>query len=264
MRGRLSNLVKVFFYNLKSRYLLPTACYFCGLPLTDDRYIRKPRVCLCAGCQARLSFVPPEQQGLCLPAHTGEHGRRRLYDPAAYPAALTFSYPDYFPCYSAMRYEEPINRAVAALKFGGDLAAVPPLGALLTGCIQQFILPREGAPDFLVPVPLHPRRLRERGYNQAAELALEAGRLCKLPVAVDGLQRVRATARQSTLQGVDQRAANLADAFRVNASSPRAFVGKSLILLDDVLTTGSTVRNAALSLVFGGAAKVVILTLAID
>jgi ComF family protein len=105
--------------------------------------------------------------------------------------------------------------------------------------------------DGVVPVPLHPARRRERGYNQARLLAAEVGRHSGVPV-LDGLDRVRATPSQTRL-GERERAENLRASFRARPGVAR---GKRLLLVDDVCTTGSTLRHCRDALLGDGAAEV--------
>jgi ComF family protein len=106
----------------------------------------------------------------------------------------------------------------------------------------------------LVPVPLHPLRLRQRGYNQSALIALGTGR----KIDARALERIRDTPPQAGL-GAEQRRRNLAGAFRARAERVR---GRRVILVDDVVTTGATVEAASRELLRAGAQSVDVLTLA--
>ena len=112
--------------------------------------------------------------------------------------------------------------------------------------------------DALVPVPLHPARRRDRGYNQAEALAVQLGRTGRRPVITKGLRRVRFTGTQTRLKS-GARAENLDGAFRADA---RHVGGKSILLIDDVCTTGSTLAHCRDELLRAGAARVDALTLA--
>jgi ComF family protein len=112
--------------------------------------------------------------------------------------------------------------------------------------------------DVLVPVPLHATRLRERGYNQAALLAREMARRVGLAVDERSLVRQRATASQVDLN-VKQRKENVRAAFRCSGNG---LVGKHVLLIDDVCTTGATLEACAMALCEGGARSVQALTLA--
>ncbi len=113
-------------------------------------------------------------------------------------------------------------------------------------------------PDVIIPIPLHPKRLRDRGYNQSALLARELGRQLQLPVAEDLLVRTRATAPQVGLDAL-QRQENVRNAFR--CVGPIAET-KRVLLVDDVCTTGATLAAAAVALRDGGAQTIWAYTLA--
>jgi ComF family protein len=108
------------------------------------------------------------------------------------------------------------------------------------------------APDLIVPVPLHPLRLRQRGFNPAGLLAAALGHLRELPVDPVALTRIRNTPSQTGLPR-DRRARNVSGAFRTRR---RALPGR-IWLVDDVVTTGSTLREAARSLRGAGARRIV-------
>lgn len=112
-------------------------------------------------------------------------------------------------------------------------------------------------PDAIVPVPLHPRRLRERGYNQSLELARRLGRRLGLAVDHRCCARVRATPPQAALDR-RARAANIRGAFRTRGP----LTGRHLVLLDDVVTTGSTVAELTRTLQAAGCAEIEVWTLA--
>lgn len=113
-------------------------------------------------------------------------------------------------------------------------------------------------PDLIVPVPLHPRRIRERGYNQSLELARGLGVALGRPVAGDALARVRHTAPQMSLDK-GQRRENIRDAFAADAGQVR---GRTALLVDDVYTTGATLTECARTLRRAGAAGLDALVLA--
>jgi ComF family protein len=109
-----------------------------------------------------------------------------------------------------------------------------------------------------VPVPLHPVRLRERGFNQSALLAAEAGRHLERSVDVDALRRTRPTAAQTGLPASERRS-NVRGAFAAAAGLP----ARRVLLIDDVMSTGSTARECARVLRRAGAREVAVATLAI-
>ena len=141
-------------------------------------------------------------------------------------------------------YAEPVAGLVQRFKFHEDLAA----GRLLAG--QSLPALTGPTPQLLLPVPLHRSRLRQRGYNQALELARYWGRCRGVPVAASLLVRCRATRSQSSLPAGERRT-NLAGAFRASCPVPA-----HVALIDDVVTTGSTVGEAARALLASGATRV--------
>lgn len=141
---------------------------------------------------------------------------------------------------SAAIFKEPLRSAIHHFKYYGGQALAEPLASLLRDCWLRQSLPV----DVLVPVPLHERRLQERGYNQAALLARELGRSLGLPVVEQVLHRVRETLPQVGLNA-RQRRENVAGAFHCLNGAMR---GRSVLLIDDVCTTGATLEACAVAL----------------
>ncbi len=154
----------------------------------------------------------------------------------------------------------PLRVAVHRLKYNDRLGLAVDLGALLATALEQQ---REAwEPDALVPVPIHPRRRRERGYNQAELLAVALGQRCGLPVR-DALERVKDTLPQVGM-GREARRGNLRGAITPRAGDRSAATpgaGRRPVLIDDVQTTGATLEAAAYSLRAAGAHVVYALTL---
>jgi competence protein ComFC len=130
---------------------------------------------------------------------------------------------------------DPLRRVIHRAKFSGEWPRLEQLADRLFDHSQVKDILRET--DLLVPVPLHRRRQVERGYNQADVMSRRLGQLAKMPV-YNGADRTRATEVQSQLASRQKRVANLRDAFRLR--EPRQFTGHRIVLVDDVLTTGST------------------------
>ena len=152
-------------------------------------------------------------------------------------------------------FDGVIRRAVHELKYRNLRA----LASLLAGLLYEYLVANPLPVDVLVPVPLHRKRLRERGYNQSALLAGELGRRCGLPVAVNGLARLRYAAPQARSAGVSERQRNVAGAFNC---PDRRFGGQRVLLIDDVSTSGATLNTCAGALKTAGAAQGWGLTLA--
>ncbi|MEW6542646.1 MAG: ComF family protein [Nitrospirota bacterium] len=148
----------------------------------------------------------------------------------------------------------PLREAIHLLKYRGKVALAATLGDLMGTAMDQ--LP---AFDLLVPVPLHPTRLKEREFNQSLLLADRLNRRLRLPLSYDNLLRVRRTDPQTELTR-SARLKNLRRAFAVRR--PGDIEGKRILLVDDVLTTGTTVNECAKALRRAGAADVYVYTLA--
>ena len=153
---------------------------------------------------------------------------------------------------AAFEYAFPIDSALKALKFKRQLHYVPTFAAALLEVLQRDL----DDVDALVPVPLHGWRYARRGFNQAYELCKPLARASHLPV-LRNVRRVKATASQSGLNATERRR-NLAQAFTVNGRLRNT----RLLIVDDVMTTGETCRQLALSLLAAGAEQVDILTVA--
>jgi ComF family protein len=150
-----------------------------------------------------------------------------------------------------------LRQAIHQFKYQDLRSLAIPLGKLMSQGWAS-LTPSDLSFDAIVPVPLHPTRQRQRGYNQASLLAIEVGAHLKLPVIQDVLVRTKATAPQVDL-GVQERRANVQDAFRCTGNS---LSGKRVMLLDDVCTTGSTLESACASLLEAGTLSVWAYTLA--
>lgn len=157
------------------------------------------------------------------------------------------------PTIALGRYDGPVGTAVRKLKYEGRTDLAMPIAALLAPAIGD--LPVEG-PCTLIPVPLHPLRLAERGYNQSALLARELGRARGWAVQPRALERSRVTAQQALLPR-DRREENTRGAFRLTAR-----VTGAVVLVDDVVTTGATALACGDVLTRGGARVVVIVSVA--
>lgn len=155
------------------------------------------------------------------------------------------------------RYEGSIRDAILALKYGGIKAAAPQLGDMLADYLKENPLPG----DVVAPVPMHASRRRERGYNQAELLARRVAGRCDIPYRADLLARTRRVDPQAGMTNAASRATNVADS--VTISRPSEVHGRQVILVDDVVTTGSTLNACAAALKEAGVASVWCLTLAV-
>lgn len=191
---------------------------------------------LCPACREALPWLPSERCPVCaVPSPGGAVCGACLAEPPAFRGSR-----------AALAYEFPVDALVHAFKYAGDL----PVGEALAELLQTAV---RGAdrPDALVPMPLHPARLRERGFNQALELARRVGRDLQVPVLARACRRLRDTAPQASLPW-KERAANIRGAFACEAE----LSGKRIAIVDDVMTTGHTLSELARTLVRAGTAEV--------
>lgn len=209
--------------------LLPPRCLLCDAPGTDG-------LDLCAACHQALPGNRDACTRCALP----------LPAPGTCGACLRRPPPLAATC-AAFVYAAPLDRLVPRYKFHGDLAAGRLLARLMAPAVSAC-----QPPQALVPVPLHPGRLRRRGYDQALELARPLATALGLPLRAGLLHRIRATAPQSELDAAARRR-NLHGAFRADTRRP---LPAHVALIDDVMTTGATLHAAATALRRAGVVRV--------
>jgi len=222
---------------------LPPLCPSCREPVGDNG--------LCASCWAKLSLIaPPYCERLGIPF---------AYDPG--PGVLSMQAiadpPAYHRARAAVRYDEVARTLVHSLKYGDRLDLAPTMGRWMARAGGAVL----AEADALVPVPLHWRRLWWRRFNQSALLAKAISNESGVPIAETALKRVKATAQQVGLSQ-SERAANVQGAFRVPPQGKPEVAGRTLVLIDDVLTTGATLDACARALLRAGARQVDALTFA--
>ncbi|HKX95981.1 MAG TPA: ComF family protein [Methylibium sp.] len=220
---------------------------------------------------AALAGPWPNQCAVCRAATRGLGQRlcedciERFATPRWRCTRCALAVPDGVPvCGRCLREPPPWSRAVAACDYGhpwdGVLAdfkfrAALDLAPSLADLLARTLGPAPPPVDLLLPVPLAPARLRERGYNQAARLAAALGRTLRLAVRDDLLLRIVDTPHQLSLPR-ENRIANLRGAFAVEPLALAAVRGRRIAVLDDVMTTGATLAEAARTLRAAGAAEV--------
>jgi len=192
---------------------------------------------LCPACDADLPRLAGTLCPRCaLPSPAAALCGRCLADAPRYDATV-----------AALAYRFPADTLVHALKFRSQLALAPLLGDLVLKCI-----PVTERVDCVFPVPLSRERLRERGYNQAAEIARHVANERRVPLELTIMTRERNTRAQADLPWSD-RARNVRGAFRCE----RSLDGAAIAVVDDVMTTGATLDELAATLKRAGAARVV-------
>lgn len=221
--------------------LFPPRCVICGT-YTDMGG-------LCGGCLAQVSFIGSPMCPKCGMPYPVEEGVDHLCGDCI-KGGQHFSV-----ARSVGIYKDNILEIVHRFKYGGKLPAGRLLGSLMAARAEDFFIIRQY--DVIIPVPLHRDRLRQRGFNQSLLLAREIAGNFDMPVEFETLIRVRDTGPQVNLGG-DERRENVKGAFEA-ADSVK---GKRVLLIDDVMTTGSTVRECARSLAGKGALEVAVYTAA--
>ncbi|WP_420641775.1 ComF family protein [Candidatus Leptofilum sp.] len=148
---------------------------------------------------------------------------------------------------AAVLFAHPVSKLIHNLKYNGAFGLSKPLAQLMSDAWAEWRMPI----DLVLPIPLHVERERKRGYNQSTLLMHDFCRFVGLPYSEDGLQRTRFTTPQVGLTAV-QRLENVQDAFATQVD----VVGKHILLIDDVCTTGATMASAATALLNNGAKSV--------
>ncbi len=198
---------------------------------------------ICHACRVNLPRLPSDHCSVCARPGIGQ----------AVCGECAHDPPDFERLICAFLFEGTIRQAIHQLKYRGARHLAGPLARILLDEIGPI-----GVPDLVIPIPLHPTRLARRGYNQSALLSAAIGRSIGARVGIDGLRRIRDTPAQVSLPG-PQRRLNVRGAFEAR---PEMVRGRSVLLLDDVATTGSTLRAAAYELKRAGAAHVDAIVLA--
>ncbi len=218
-------------------FLFPRMCVGCG----------REGAFICSSCLALLKPIIPPICPLC-GSPTSDGGR--CSSCSSWKAAVD-------GIRSPFRYEGVIRQAIHELKYNNLRALAPTLAGLLS----EYLAGGGVWGDVLVPVPLHPRRLRERGYNQSALLVEELAGLTGLNMMSGVLSRTRYSSPQARSAGVKERGENVDGAFAAYGDEIR---GRRVIVVDDVATSGATLNSCVVALKAGGAASVWGLTLARD
>jgi ComF family protein len=206
-------------------WLLPQECVLCAATGCDEP--------VCVPCAASLGKLPAHCPQCAIPSPGGSICGACLAHPPWFDRTI-----------AAWPYRFPVDRLVQALKFHARLQLAPWFAATLAENAIET--------DFVVAMPLHRSRLAERGFNQAQEIARTLAELSQLPLLSAGAERVRATGEQALMRH-DERARNVRGAFACRLRLD----GRRIAVVDDVMTTGSTLNEFAATLKRAGAEHVV-------
>jgi ComF family protein len=223
--------------------LLPPLCLVCDEPVGRN-------ATLCPVCWQKIQFIAPPFCACCgasfdIPVEAG-----------TLCGACLMEAPHFKSARAAMLYDDASRKLILGFKHGDRTYAAKALAVWMHRAGGAFL----ESTDALVPVPLHRWRLFQRRYNQSALLAQQIGSLAGKPVLLDTLRRIRDTPYQGHMKR-KERQENVKGAFAVPPLHLADVKGKTLVLIDDVLTTGSTACECARVLLAAGAKQVYVLTL---
>jgi ComF family protein len=227
--------------------IFPPVCPICQT-LFDEK---GEDLTICPNCHKAIRPVRPPYCPRCgLPVPSG--------DGAGHLCGLCLKERWYFEVHrTSGLYEGALKEAIHRFKYGGAFPLVRVFGDLLQPTFH--ILSQDYPVDVMVPVPLHIRRLRERGFNQALLLVRELSKRTGIPYEERALKKIKDTPVQIALKKRERRK-NLKGAFQVKDQG--AIQGKAVLLVDDVYTTGATVNECSRALLQAGAERVAVLTVA--
>ena len=235
MRNFFKKIIEIFF---------PNQCLLCSELIGQEG-------AFCRSCWSKLQFITEPKCNIC--SHPFEY---LIAENLLCPKCLVQK-PSYDKAIVVFRYNTVIKKVIADFKYRDTTYLSKKFAKILFDRYKNEI----GACDFIVAVPLHKKRLRKRKFNQAVILGRDLAKLSEKRFFYDLLLRIKNTTPQVELRK-KQRQKNLKNAFRLNEKYSSNIIGKKILLIDDVTTTGTTLENCAEILKKFGAAKVVTLTIA--
>ncbi|MBI2416431.1 MAG: ComF family protein [Ignavibacteriales bacterium] len=213
---------------------LPAECIACGMQV-------RGREAVCPACMASLKPVTEERRLFEYRKKFAVHG---IVD-------------GFYPAY-VFEQDRPIRDILHAVKYTGKFLLAEDMGRHSANYFRH--VPELVHCDIIIPVPLHKSKRFERGYNQSAHIAKGIARELKTPVYKNAVKRIKATKTQTKLN-LTERRENMLDAFKMR--NPNLVKGKSIMLVDDVITTGATITECAKVLKQAGAAAVFAVSVAL-
>jgi ComF family protein len=224
--------------------IFPRKCAVCKGPVSDDAVFE-----VCATCMTKFVQKPAHSCAVCAEPIDGEVADAGI----SKCGRCRTKAPQFDATFYGLRYEGTARELIHRFKFNRAFRLAATVSSPL--CAELFSQPSAREADVIAPVPLHWRRNYERGFNQSYLIALEIGRALSKPVDANLLARRRHTKPQYALTAAE-RNDNIKGAFAVRR--PETLEGKIVVLVDDIVTTGSTVSEAAKTLKKAGAKKVIV------
>lgn len=227
------------------QFFLPPQCHCC------EKFLEEQEKGICPDCLLKIRWIEPPFCSVCgTPFISKEMG--------SHPCGACLTKRNYFTMARALGYYEgSLQEAIHQWKYERKITLSPIFGEWMAEGLNRF---GDSTPiDLLIPVPLHRQRLRERGFNQALLLVRELSRRTGIPYRKRLLQKKKPTIPQVNLGG-REREKGVRGSFHI--LEKRELEGKSILLVDDVYTTGATVNECSRVLLAGGAVRVDVLTLA--
>ncbi len=229
-------------------FCLPTQCVLCGQSLHSS-------LSLCTGCVRDLP-VPVTPCQCC--------GQEMANPDDALCARCRITTPSYAQCRSALRYEEPVSGLITGFKYSARFDYGRVLAHRLATAMTDYYDHAQHSgqavancwPDYLLPIPLHKRKLRQRGFNQALEICKTVSRATGIPIERGLLCRRKHNSPQSEQRTKADRQSNVRGAFSIHPNFLPLPCLRYVALIDDVVTTGATAEEAALALRHGGVERV--------
>lgn len=213
---------------------LPAECISCNGAVKGNNAV-------CPACLSTLQPVAGERRAFEFNKKFSSHG----FVDGFFPAFL-------------FENNKPIRDVLHAIKYLGKFRLANQLGKFSAPILSQYT--ELTGSDLIIPIPLHKSKQFERGYNQSAYIAKGLSCQLQIPVQARAVKRIKATQTQTRLN-LSERRANMNDAFKIR--NPSVITGKSILLVDDVITTGATVSECAKVLREAGAAKVYAVSVAL-
>lgn len=237
------------FFNDLINFIFPVNCRTC-----DEPFLSLKEKYICNECFSKIKFITPpycDKCGKILVESFSEIER-----PLCQECQTHKRY--FYKARGVGIYEDVLRESIHILKFEKKEGIHNQLGNLLVNYLKEQHQELISQIDFIIPVPLHRKRLRARGFNQAQLLSISIGNYFNLPLNLD-LKRIRFTTPQMNLDR-EERMQNIKGAFGIK--NHHSITRKSILLIDDIFTTGATVNECSKVLIKAGAKQVFVLTLA--